>query len=159
MDSILTREWPFHYFADAATRPLACSSGHRQRFGQTPPLGQLEEVVDGADDGPLGAYFFEAAQQELTETAGLFDLSEHRLGQLLAQPVGARVPAGLDLRAHSLYARRFANRLRRELRGGGLVCDRAGNGVSGPAGRHIGIDVAVLQRLEIGLRAVAGVRR
>ena len=50
--------------------------------------------MDGADDGPLGAHFFEAAQQELTETAGLFDLSEHRLGQLLAQPVGARVPAG-----------------------------------------------------------------
>src|ERR1700692_38761 len=77
--SILTRAWSFHYFADAATRPLACSSGHRQRFGQTPPLGQLEEVVDGADDGPLGAHFFEAAQQELAETAGLFDLSEHRL--------------------------------------------------------------------------------
>ena len=30
--------------------------------------------------------FFEAAQQELAETARLFDLSEHRLGQLLAQP-------------------------------------------------------------------------
>jgi hypothetical protein len=45
------------------------SSGHRQRFGQTPPLGQLEEVVDGADDGPLGVHFFEAAQQELAETA------------------------------------------------------------------------------------------
>ena len=30
-------------------RGVACSSGHRQRFGQTPPLGQLEEVVDGAD--------------------------------------------------------------------------------------------------------------
>jgi hypothetical protein len=58
-------------FADAATRPLACSSGHRQRFGQIPPLGQLEEVVDGADDSPLGAHFFEAAQQELAETTGL----------------------------------------------------------------------------------------
>jgi hypothetical protein len=46
----------------------------------------------------LGAHFFEAAQQELAETARLFDLSEHWLGQLLAQPVGARVPAGLDLR-------------------------------------------------------------
>jgi hypothetical protein len=28
-------------------------------------------------DGPLGARFFEAAQQELAETARLFDLSEH----------------------------------------------------------------------------------
>src|ERR1700730_3870613 len=120
MDSILTREWPFHYFADAATRPLACSSGHRQRFGQTPPLGQLEEVVDGADDGPLGAYFFEAAQQELTETAGLFDLSEHRLGQLLAQPVGARVPASLDLREHFLEALPFASPVLRGLPVGGF---------------------------------------
>ena len=51
--------------------------------------------MDSADDGPLGAHFFEAAQQELAETARLFDLSEHRLGQLLAQPVGARVPDGL----------------------------------------------------------------
>ena len=33
-----------------------------------------------------------------------------------------------------------------------VTCNGAGNGVSGPAGRHIGIDVAVLQRLEIGLR-------
>ena len=53
--------------------------------------------MDGADDGPLGAHFFEAAQQELAETAGLFDLSEHRLGQLLAQPVGAGVPPALIL--------------------------------------------------------------
>jgi len=27
-------------------------------------MGQLEEVVDGADDGPLGAHFFEEAQQK-----------------------------------------------------------------------------------------------
>src|SRR6202051_1583193 len=106
--SILTRAWSFHYFADAATRPLACSSGHRQRFGQIPPLGQLEEVVDGADDSPLGAHFFEAAQQELAETTGLFDLSEHRLGQLLAQPGGAPVPARPYLCAPFLDARRFA---------------------------------------------------
>src|SRR6516162_7673593 len=79
-------------FRRPAPRPLACSIGYRQSFGQTPPLGQLEEVVDGADDGPLGAHFFETAQQELAETAGLFDLSEHRLGQLLA-----RVPASHDL--------------------------------------------------------------
>jgi hypothetical protein len=57
-------------------------TGHRQPFGQIPPLGQLEEVVDGADDGPLGAHFFEAAQQELAESAGLFDLSE------LSRPTG-----------------------------------------------------------------------
>jgi hypothetical protein len=32
---------------------------------------------------------FEAAQQESAESARLFDLSEHRFGQLFAQPVGA----------------------------------------------------------------------
>jgi hypothetical protein len=65
-----------HLSIDAATRPWACSSGHWQPFGQIPPLGQLEEVVGSTSDGPLGAHFFEAAQQELAETAGLFDLSE-----------------------------------------------------------------------------------
>jgi hypothetical protein len=30
--------------------------------------GQLEKVVDGADDVPLGAHVFETAQQELAET-------------------------------------------------------------------------------------------
>jgi hypothetical protein len=51
----------------------------------------------GADKSPLGAHLFEAAQQELAESARLFDLSEHRFGQLFAQPVGAGVSAGLDL--------------------------------------------------------------
>jgi hypothetical protein len=49
--------------------------------------------VDGADDGPFGAHVRKAAQQELTEAACLFDLPEYRLGQLLAQPVGAGVAA------------------------------------------------------------------
>jgi hypothetical protein len=64
--------------------PLCCGGGHRQRCEQTPPAGQLQEIVDGADDGPFGAHFFQAAQQELAEAARLFDLPEHRLGQLLA---------------------------------------------------------------------------
>ena len=40
--------------------------------------------MGGADDGPFGANHLETAQQELAEAAGLFDLAEHRLGQLLA---------------------------------------------------------------------------
>jgi hypothetical protein len=47
--------------------------------------------VGSADKSPLGAHLFEAAQQELAESTRLFDLSEHRLGQLLAQPVRAVV--------------------------------------------------------------------
>ncbi len=35
----------------------------------------------------IGTYFLDAAQQELAETARLFDLSEHRLHQLLSQSV------------------------------------------------------------------------
>jgi hypothetical protein len=64
--------------------------------------------LGSADDGPLGTHLVDAAQQELAEAACLFDLPEHRLGQLLAQPVGARVPASLDLRAHGLDACRCA---------------------------------------------------
>jgi hypothetical protein len=57
------------------------------------------------------AHLFEAAQQELAETARLFDLSEHWLGQLLVQPVRAVVAAGRDLGAHGFDARRCFVRL------------------------------------------------
>ena len=43
----------------------------------------------GANDGPLGTHLVEAAHEELAEPAGLFDLPEHWLGELLAWPVGA----------------------------------------------------------------------
>jgi hypothetical protein len=60
--------------------PLSCSSSYRRRCGQTPPLGQLQKVVDGTDNSPFTAYFLEAATQELTKPSRLFDLPEHRLG-------------------------------------------------------------------------------
>ena len=73
----------------------------RQRCGRNPPLSKLEEVVGDANHRPFGAYFFEAAQQELAETAGLFDLPEHRLGQLpaliFARMASTRVGAAADL--------------------------------------------------------------
>ena len=72
---------------------------------------QLEKIVSGADDGPLGAHLVDAAHQELSEAARLFDLPEHRLGQLLAQPVGAGMATSLDLCARGLDARRCAGRL------------------------------------------------
>ena len=96
------------------SRLLACSAcrdGQPQCRGQTPTVSELEKIVGGADKSPLGAHFFEAAQQELAEAARLFDLSEHRLGQLFAQPVGAGVSAGLDLGAHAFDARRCFGRL------------------------------------------------
>ena len=70
---------------------LVCSGGQRQRCGQTRALEhslrQLDNIMDGADDRPLGTHFGEAAQQKLAEAARLFDLAEHRFGQLFAQPV------------------------------------------------------------------------
>jgi hypothetical protein len=42
--------------------------------------------MDSADDRPLGAHRREATQRELSEAACLFDVPEHRLRQLLAQP-------------------------------------------------------------------------
>ena len=80
--------------------PFDLSGRSKSCCGQTPPLGKLEQVVGGAHDRPFAAHFGEAAQQELAESAGLFDLPKHRFGQLLAPPVRARVPAGLDLRPH-----------------------------------------------------------
>src|SRR5258708_20884899 len=91
------------------SRPLALlryRSGRRERWGQSPPVWELEKIVGGADDGPLGAHLVDAAHQELAEPACLLDLPEHRLGELLAQPVGAGMASGLDLRAHGLDSRR-----------------------------------------------------
>jgi hypothetical protein len=42
-------------------------------------MGELQKIVDGADNRPLGAHLLEAAQQELAEAAGLFNLPKHRL--------------------------------------------------------------------------------
>src|SRR6266566_3739275 len=89
------------------TPPPPCSardSGQRRRCGQTPPVCELEKIVGGADNGPLGAHFFDAAQQKLAESACLLDLPEHRLGQLFASPIGAGMAASFDLLAHSLDA-------------------------------------------------------
>jgi mercuric ion binding protein len=56
---------------------------------------KFQEIVGGADHGPLGTYFLNAAQQELAEAACLFDLSEHRLHHLLSQSV-RRVVLNVD---------------------------------------------------------------
>jgi hypothetical protein len=56
--------------------------------------------VGGADHGPLGTYFLDAAQQELAEAACLFDLSEHRLRHFLSQSVRRFEAAVVDLFAH-----------------------------------------------------------
>src|SRR6266704_4523046 len=61
---------------------------------------KFQEIVGGADHGPLGTYFLDAAQQELAEAACLFDLSEHRFHHLLSQSVRRFEAAVVDLFAH-----------------------------------------------------------
>src|SRR5271167_4602020 len=76
------------------------SGGCEHGSGPAPPLGELEHVVGEADEAPFVGDLVEPAQQELTEAAGLLDLPEHRLGQLLAQAIRGVVSAGLDFLAH-----------------------------------------------------------
>ena len=66
---------------------------------------KFQEIVGGADHGPLGTYFLDAAQQKLAEAACLFDLSEHRLDHLLSQSVRRFEAAVVDLFAHQLRQR------------------------------------------------------
>src|SRR5258708_39772672 len=66
---------------------------------------QLQEIVGGADHCPLGAHFHDAPQQELAESARLFDLSEHRLHHLLSQSIGRFEAAIVDLLSHLLGQR------------------------------------------------------
>ena len=75
------RVWPWIWPACAV---WLGSGGGEVGGGQTPPLGELEHVVGEADEAPFVGDLVEPAHQELTEAAGLLDLPEHRLGQLLA---------------------------------------------------------------------------
>ena len=61
---------------------------------------QLDEVVSGANQGPFGLHFVDAAQQELPEPSCLFDLSEDGFDDLLTQAVTTSVAGALELGAH-----------------------------------------------------------
>jgi hypothetical protein len=108
--------------------------------------GELGEVVGGADQGPLGTHLLNAAQQELAEASCLFDLSEHRLHDLLPQPVPAAPSRPLELSSHGL---------RQRPAGPALVV----GGVLGPSRGDVAGDAAILELLEVGLRAVARIGR
>src|SRR5579863_8001564 len=60
-------------------------------------VSQLQEVVDGADHRPFASDLVEAPQQELPKASGMFDLPEHRLNNLFAQPVAAAAADRLSL--------------------------------------------------------------
>jgi hypothetical protein len=56
---------------------------------------RLSEVVDGADHSH-SAFTINSLAQELEERSCLFDLSEHRLDHLLAQPNAAAVAGAAE---------------------------------------------------------------
>ena len=93
--------------------------------------------MGGADHGPFGTHFLDAAQQELTEAAGLFDLSEHRFHHLLSQSVGRFEAAIVDLLSHPLGQRSASFSVR-------------GCRVLGASGRDIAVDTVCFERFEIG---------
>src|SRR5919198_5218770 len=61
---------------------------------------ELGDVVGGADQRPFCFHFLDAAQQELSEPSCLFDLSEHRLDDLLSEPVATSPSGPSELQAH-----------------------------------------------------------
>ena len=63
-------------------------------------LVQLEEVVGGADHRPLASDVRKSAEEELSEASGLLDVPEHRLDDLLAQPVSTSPPGLADRVGH-----------------------------------------------------------
>ena len=69
---------------------------------------ELEDVVEGADEGPFASDFVDPAHEELAEASGLLDLPEHRLDDLLSETVAAAPPAALETLAHGLDPRAAA---------------------------------------------------
>ena len=68
---------------------------------------ELAEVMGQADEAPFVADVVEAAQQELSEAAGVLDLAEHGFDDLLAQAVAAAPAGALELDRHRLPGRRL----------------------------------------------------
>ena len=63
---------------------------------------QLQKVMRGAYERPLAGDIVDSAQQELAESSGLLDLTEHRLDYLFSQPVATTVPTQAKLLPHGI---------------------------------------------------------
>src|SRR5258708_36635775 len=107
--------------------------------------GELGEVVGGADQGPFGADFLDTAQQELPEPPCLLDLSEHRLDDLLSEPVSTSPAGALELLPH----RRGQRPRELAFAVGGALC---------APGRGVNPGPACCQGPQLRLLASAGVR-
>ena len=81
-----------------ASRRCVCSAAD---------LGQLEEVVDGADNRPFAPDLIEPAQQELLKATSLLDLPKHRLDNLFPEAVAAPAASPLQPGGHRTHQRRL----------------------------------------------------
>jgi hypothetical protein len=62
---------------------------------------EFEQIVDGADHRPLRSDLVEAAQEELAEASGMFDLAEHGFDDLLSQAIAAAPAGALEFCRHA----------------------------------------------------------
>ena len=77
-------------------------------------LRQFQEVVGRADETPLPRDLPQPPEQELSKTAGLFDLPEHGFDDLLAQPVATALRRRISFRRMRVSeSRRWSDGLRR----------------------------------------------
>src|SRR5271165_4538986 len=111
-------------------------------------VGELEQIVDGADHRPLGSDLVEAAQEELAEASGMFDLAEHRFDDLLSQAVAAAPAGALEFCRHGGLARSFGPASRAGGMGLAMAC---------PAGSEVSGDAAAGEMGEVLLVAIAGI--
>src|SRR5271168_4554204 len=68
-------------------------------------FGQLQQVVNRADQAPFALRFLQSPQHELSEPSSLLDLAEDRLNDRLAQPIPAAPPGPCQLGTHRCYPR------------------------------------------------------
>ena len=72
------------------------------RRGGASSDGEFREVVGGADHGPFGSDLIDAAEEELAEAAGLFDVSEYGFDGLFSHSISTAVSALPDPGTHGL---------------------------------------------------------
>src|ERR1700681_2581916 len=111
---------------------------------------EFEQIVDDADHRPLRSDLVEAAQEELAEASGMFDLAEHGLDDLLSQAVAAAPAGALEICRHGGLARSFGPAWRT----GGMRLAMAC-----PSGSEVSGDPAAGEMGEVLLVAVSGIGR
>src|SRR5689334_16880332 len=108
---------------------------------------ELEQVVGGADHCPFLSDLVEPAEKELAKAPGMLDLTEHRLGNLLAQPIATAPARAFELCGHGSNTRSTAPTL----------ATAVGLAVPYPARGDVAVDPAACEVEEIFFRAEASV--